>query len=66
MEDFDWKKLIWLEAHGIEEFGPTGEEYTFSDIFYADEKAGIQKLDKTITDFDLIHITAEFSWPTDE
>ena len=66
VEGFDWKKLIWLEAHGIAEFGPTGEEYTFSDIFYADEKAGIQKLDKTITDFDLIHITAEFSWPTDE
>jgi len=66
VEDFDWKKLIWLEAHGIEEFGPTGEEYQFSEIFYADEKAGIQKLDKTITDFDLKSTEAEFSWPTDE
>ena len=66
VEDFDWKKLIWLKAHGIEEFGPTGEEYQFSEIFYADEKYGITRLDKIITDFDLKSTEAEFSWPTDE
>jgi len=66
-------KLIWFKDKGINEFGPSKDNYRFSRVFYVDNPSGyyneddlINELDFIIENFKISDVTVFQNWPTDE
>ena len=65
----NFNRMIWLKDKGINEFGPSGDNYRFSKVFFVDssgEERIIRELDFIIENFNILDVTASQRWPTDE